>query len=140
MEPADRRQALLLNPANADDAMVVHVLFEILKEYSFVVTRFDRSAPLREDDSVLTILDAIQSSSIVIADISRSDPNVWYELGFTHALRKPTVLLSRRDSETRLPSDLVGHLFIPYDRKEIGHLRMLFRAALQQYIRRGAGT
>jgi hypothetical protein len=41
----------------------------------------------------------IEQSALVIAEITPSNPNVFYEVGYAHALRKPTILLAQRDSK-----------------------------------------
>ena len=42
-----------------------------------------------------------------------SRPNVFYELGYAHALGKPTILLAERGRE--LPFDIRGYRCIFYD-------------------------
>jgi hypothetical protein len=61
-----------------------------------------------------SILDSIRRADLIIADVSRQNPNVLYEIGFAHALRKPTILLFDTASEYKLPSDLAGLEYIPY--------------------------
>jgi Nucleoside 2-deoxyribosyltransferase len=56
----------------------------------------------------------IESADAVIADLTNADPNVMYELGFAHALKKPVLPIVQRDS-SRIPSDLQGYLFYAYD-------------------------
>jgi len=59
------------------------------------------------------IINGIIESEIIIADISPVDANVFYELGFAHAFKKPTILLAQRG--TQLPFDLSGFRVIFYD-------------------------
>jgi nucleoside 2-deoxyribosyltransferase len=61
------------------------------------------------------ILDNIRQADFIIADVSRQNPNVLYEVGFAHALRKPTILLFNIKSDYNLPSDLAGLQYIAYD-------------------------
>lgn len=67
------------------------------------------------------IWESINRSEIVIADISESNPNVWYELGIAHALNKPVMRLFRTGgSETKqrlegLPFDVAHLRAIMYD-------------------------
>ncbi|MGF6855460.1 hypothetical protein [Paraburkholderia sp. CI3] len=55
----------------------------------------------------------IAESSIVIADVTPVNANVFYEVGYAHALRKPTILLAQKG--TRLPFDISGFRTIFYD-------------------------
>jgi hypothetical protein len=56
----------------------------------------------------------IESADAVIADLTNADPNVMYELGFAHALKKPVLPIVQRSSSP-IPSDLQGYLFYAYD-------------------------
>src|ERR1035441_10104337 len=47
--------------------------------------------------------EAIASADFVIADVSRGNPNVFYEIGYAHALRKNTILLVSKDASPKLP-------------------------------------
>ena len=60
------------------------------------------------------ITQSIIESSFIIADITPDNPNVFYEVGYSHAIKKPVILLSdnRRD---RLPFDISGFRVILYD-------------------------
>lgn len=60
------------------------------------------------------ITQSIIESAFVIADITPDNPNVFYEVGYSHAIKKPVILLSdnRRD---RLPFDISGFRVILYD-------------------------
>ena len=59
------------------------------------------------------IINGLLDSDLVIAEVTPPNPNVFYELGFAHALDKPTVLLARRGGE--LPFDISGYRVIFYD-------------------------
>jgi hypothetical protein len=59
------------------------------------------------------ILQGLDGSNVVIADVTPANPNVFYELGYSHALKKPVVLLAER--ETPLPFDISGYRVIFYD-------------------------
>ena len=39
-------------------------------------------------------------SKIIIADLSTSNPNVYYELGIAHTLNKPVILLTQNISDS----------------------------------------
>jgi hypothetical protein len=65
----------------------------------------------------------ITEASVMIAEVSEANPNVYYEVGVAHALRKPTVLLAQRG--TKLPFDLGPHRCIFYDNSIPGRARLL---------------
>ena len=55
----------------------------------------------------------IAEAKIVIAEITAPNQNVYYELGYAHALNKPTILLAQRGKE--LPFDIRSYRVIFYD-------------------------
>ncbi|MCY4482640.1 MAG: hypothetical protein OXC12_07180 [Spirochaetaceae bacterium] len=59
------------------------------------------------------IINSLLDADLVIAEVTPPNPNVFYELGYAHALAKPTVLLARRGGE--LPFDISGYRVIFYD-------------------------
>lgn len=58
------------------------------------------------------IADSLKKSSVVVADLSGRNPNVFYELGLAHAFRKSVVLLTQSDDD--VPSDLKAHRYYRY--------------------------
>ena len=75
--------------------------------------------PVRIDDEHFTgpvieqVKNRIQSSEIVIADMTTSNPNVFYEVGFAEGLGKRAILLCQ--DITCLPFDVKGNVHIVYD-------------------------
>ena len=67
-------------------------------------------------------LNSDYSDRLLVVDITRQNPNVLYELGFAHALRKPSILISTSEVNSSPPSDLAGFQYIVY---EPNHLRGL---------------
>ena len=59
------------------------------------------------------IYDSIRDSLFIIADISEQNDNVFYELGYAHALKKKTILLT--DRQRSLPFDVRVARTIIYD-------------------------
>jgi hypothetical protein len=54
----------------------------------------------------------IEQADIVIAEITPANPNVFYELGYAHALEKQTILLAQR--EAKLPFDIQSFRVVFY--------------------------
>ena len=74
----------------------------------------------------------ITEASVVIAEISEKNPNVYYELGAAHALGKPTILLAAKG--TSLPFDVGPHRCIFYENTIPG------RAKLQDALKSSLGA
>jgi hypothetical protein len=70
------------------------------------------------------ITGGIAEAKIVIADITPPNQNVFYEVGYAHALRKPTILLVDRERGKDLPFDVSGYRCLFYD-NTIGGKRKL---------------
>jgi hypothetical protein len=75
----------------------------------------------------------IQESVAVIADISEGKPNVLYEVGFAHALRKPTVHVSWTPLKD-LPFDVSQWSTIQYQKGQTHLLRRTLAKRLQALL------
>lgn len=69
----------------------------------------------------------IQTADLVIADMTGRNPNVFYEVGYAHALQKPCTLLTQRAED--IPFDLKHHRHLIYE-KSIQRLRQQLKAEL----------
>jgi len=63
------------------------------------------------------IMREIESSDLLIADLSGSNPNVMYELGYGHALRKAAIIMNRDVHDS--PFDVKDFRQILYDRNRL---------------------
>jgi hypothetical protein len=70
---------------------VCQTIQEIAAEEGLSAKRVDELAPV--GNVVSAIWESIRASDILIADITGYTPNVFYELGASHALGKPTVII-----------------------------------------------
>jgi hypothetical protein len=59
---------------------------------------------------VAVIQERVQLSNILIADTTKRNPNVFYEIGYAHALKKPTILICQEGED------------IPFDVKAVNHI------------------
>ena len=64
-----------------------------------------------------TIYDNLSQSDIIIADITGGHPSAMYELGYVHALRKPTILIRQKDESS--PFNVMHSRIIVYDRNQL---------------------
>ena len=62
---------------------------------------------------VKAMLERIAFADLVLADVTLGNANVYYEVGYAHALNKPTILLAQRGKE--LPFDIRSYRVIFYD-------------------------
>lgn len=76
--------------------------------------------PVRADDDIFAtgkvvdqIWRGISDAKVLVAELTSRNPNVFYELGLAHALRKPVVLVS--STEQDVPFDLRHIRVIYYD-------------------------
>jgi len=53
---------------------------------------------------IADIVKAIIDAKVIIAEISPNNANVFYEVGYAHALKKPTILIAEKG--TKLPFDV----------------------------------
>jgi hypothetical protein len=73
----------------------------------------------------------IEEANVVIAEITAPNQNVYYEVGYAHALNKPTILLAQRGKE--LPFDIRSYRVIFYD-DSIGG-KPLVEKTLREHLR-----
>jgi Domain of unknown function (DUF4062) len=130
------RQASRVKPASvlllleASHGQLDDFLSRELHRYGVIVLRLDEMARY----SVLSIRELIQDADLVLADITNATPNIMYELGYAHALKKPTILLADSDA-ARIPSDLNGFAYYTYDKGDLDSLRKPIERVVREYIK-----
>lgn len=67
------------------------------------------------------IINQINKANFIIADMSEKNPNVFYEVGYAHALGKRTILLTNSSGD--IPFDLRHFPHLVYDRIQLTDLR-----------------
>lgn len=93
------------------DSLYAQVIRPVCEELQFDARRADDvfRPGLILQDSIAGLVE----SDVIIAEITPTNANVFYELGYAHARNTPTVLLARRNGT--LPFDISGHRVIFYD-------------------------
>lgn len=79
------------------------------ERYFVEVRRFENSV----GSIIKGIVNDLLEADLVIADLSGVNPNVMYELGVRHALKRGTIMLTQDFSN--FPSDLRDYLTVKYD-------------------------
>ena len=89
------------------------VIKPVCKKYNYDCIRADdiySPTPILDD-----IINSINNSSIIIAEITSKNPNVFYEIGYSHAIQKPTILLCDKNKVEKLPFDISGFRTLFYE-------------------------
>jgi nucleoside 2-deoxyribosyltransferase len=131
-------QVFVISPFDAEGRQVQETVHRALEEAGLKVLQYDDGiGPGAE--LTLRILERIRQADLIVADVSRQNPNVFYEIGVADALRKPIILLFDLKSEHRLPSDLTGLQYIPYDVENLHQLADRVKSGTKAFtIRRSA--
>jgi hypothetical protein len=78
----------------------------------------------------------ISASDAVIADVTRLNPNVMFELGLAHGLGKPFVLLLDGGASTNLPGALLGYQYLTYSPENLSSLMVRLSRTVTQIVQR----
>jgi hypothetical protein len=84
----------------------------------------------RSGTIISSVCDLIRAADYIVADLTGRNANVFYELGFAHAIGKPAVLLTQHLHD--VPVDLLGQRVFEYTDSIGGGTRL--RAALAQAV------
>jgi len=124
-------EVFVIAPFDRELQPVLEVVHRAAREAGFTVARLDQLPPGALFTS--SILDRIRQADLIVADVSGQNPNVMYELGFAHALRKPTILLaSTKSDDSKLPADLAGFRYLPYDPANLRVLTERVRSEIKE--------
>ena len=78
------------------------------------------------------IMAHIHDASVILADLTDSRPNVFYELGIAHALTSRVIMVSQRIDEC--PSDLRTYGIIPYQAQPTHEDTITFQKDLREAL------
>lgn len=97
------------------DIVYEHVIKRAVRQAGFDCLRADEipnTGPIPE-----RVKEELRDADLVLADLSDRNPNVFYELGFRHALGKPSITIS--DDVSTLPFNLSNYSTIQYTTSEL---------------------
>jgi hypothetical protein len=105
------RLAFVLMPFDTEFSKIYTDLIKpTLEAEGFRVERADST--LDQQNILRTIVHNIDLADLVIAELTTSNPNVFYELGIAHGLSKPVILLAQDLKE--VPFDLRSYTIVTY--------------------------
>ena len=98
-------------PFDADfDSAYEDLISPALEAAGYQVVRADE---INTQQSVMKdIVNAIGASDLIVADLTESNPNVYYELGIAHGLKRDVILLTQEIGN--LPFDLKSYRVVEY--------------------------
>ena len=107
----DKPSAFLLMPFDEKfDKVYTRFIKPVLEDAGFNVNRAD---DIQSQQSILKdILERIRASDLIVADLTGANPNVFYELGLAHALRKPVILITQ--TIAKVPFDVNSYRILQY--------------------------
>ena len=104
--------AFVLMPFDPEfDAIYTDLIRPSLEECGYSVFRADSF--LDQQNILRNIVKGIAEASLIVADLTTLNPNVFYELGLCHGLNKPTIMITQSIDD--VPFDLQGYKVQVYD-------------------------
>jgi hypothetical protein len=88
--------------------------------------------PPRVGELTQTIWSAIMRAGLVIAEVSEPNPNVFYEIGLTHALGKGCFILKQRN--VSIPADFGGSHYYEYDLGDLDAGTKFLQTEIQEWV------
>jgi hypothetical protein len=130
---SQKPQAFVIMPFDVEfESIYEDLIKEPLEQSGFEVARADSF--LNQQNVLADIVRGIANADLVVADLTASNPNVFYELGICHGLMKPTVLLAQ--SVNDVPFDLRSYRLLIYEThfNKIGKLKKALREIASKSI------
>jgi len=104
-------RAFVLMPFDPEfDAVYNDLVKPALEEVGYDVKRADSIS--NQHNILIDIVRGIAEADLVVADLTSLNANVFYELGISHTMQKPTVLLTQFNED--IPFDLKSYRLTPY--------------------------
>lgn len=110
--PSRSKRIFVIMPfASEFEDVYVLGIRDVAERIGLIVERAD---DVEHNENILDLIqEKIQESDAVVADTTGQNPNVFYEVGYSHAVKTPTILISRKGS--KIPFDLQSHNHIFYE-------------------------
>jgi hypothetical protein len=128
---AERKTCFVLMPfAKEFDAVYAKSIYPTVKKQGWTCRRADKIFQPRE--IVTIILEQILRADLIIADLTGRNPDVFYELGYAHAVHKNTILITQSIED--VPFDLRHRQMVEYSAHTTGY--KVLNRALKAYTPR----
>lgn len=123
MTTTEKKVCFVISPIGTDgsdirrraDQLLRHIIGPAVDICGFEAIRADQ---ISEPGMITTqVIQHIIDDPLVIADLTGSNPNVFYELAIRHAIRKPLVQIIQK--EEKIPFDVASMRTIPVDHRDL---------------------
>lgn len=110
------------------DQVLRHIIRPAVEACGYVATRADEI----DKPGIITtqVIQRIVDDQLVVADLTESNPNVFYELAIRHAIRKPLIQMIYK--EERIPFDVAGTRIIYFDHQDLDSVENTKESIIEQ--------
>lgn len=108
---ADRKICFVIMPFSNTYDKIYNVIRKTMKKIGYECLRADEIFETRNIIDVVN--ERIIRAELIIADLTKSSPNVFYELGYAHAYGKNTILMAQNEND--VPFDLRHRQYFIYE-------------------------
>ncbi|MBF0183544.1 MAG: hypothetical protein HQM06_04015 [Magnetococcales bacterium] len=110
------------------DQVLKHIIKPAAKECGYEAVRSDEI----DKPGIITsqVIQKVVSDPLVIADLTETNPNVFYELAIRHAIKKPLVQLIQKGE--RIPFDVAGTRTISFDHHDLDSVAQAKKEIIEQ--------
>jgi signal transduction histidine kinase len=106
-----------------------------IKKADFQVVSFEQTPVSFAETIQDVVIRELTQADCIIADITETNPNVFYELGLAQAMGKGLFLISHEGGGKNIPTDLQGFRILLYDDtlSSLNKLSKMISISLQEY-------
>lgn len=120
-EPMTADRIAVMMPFDREYEPTADTIRTVCKNIGYKAERVDDHS--NPGDIVDEIKQLIRTSPYVIADLSNLKPNVCYEVGYAHALGKPTIIITSTP-EAKVPFDIAHMRYFSYKNNGEGQVEL----------------
>ncbi len=137
MEKSNRPSCLILVPRAPEFRPLRDAVREGVKKFDVEPVGLDDGVMYGGvvSEAIARISTSIEKADALIVDITGANPNIMYELGFAHALKKQVLPIVKR-GDSNIPSDLQGYLYFVYDDMDELENRQLLIHTINKWLYR----
>jgi hypothetical protein len=120
---SDQKECFVISPIGEEDSetrkrsdqVLRHIIRPAVEECGYKAIRADEI----DKPGIITsqVIQHVVGDPLVVADLSETNPNVFYELAIRHAIKKPLVQIIQKGE--RIPFDVAGTRTIHFDHKDL---------------------